>query len=106
MRPKSEPKQPQRELFQIDLEQLIDLNHPLVRLGQYIDWDCFAATLGGSYHPTQGAPGNPTRLMVALHFQKLLRAVPRHLVRPIYAIMSRLLSAWSFISSRIIIQAA
>jgi len=40
MRPKSEPKQPQRELFQIDLEQLIDMNHPLVRLGQYIDWDC------------------------------------------------------------------
>ncbi len=34
MRPRSEPKQPQRELFQIDIEQLIDLNHPLVRLGQ------------------------------------------------------------------------
>ena len=70
MRPKSEPKQPQRELFQIDLEQLIDMNHPLVRLGQYIDWDCFAATLGGSYHPTQGAPGISTRLMVALHYLK------------------------------------
>jgi IS5 family transposase len=70
MRPKSEPKQPQRELFQIDLEQLIDMNHPLVRLGQYIDWGCFAATLGGSYHPTQGAPGISTRLMVALHYLK------------------------------------
>jgi IS5 family transposase len=70
MRPKSEPKQPQRELFQIDLEQLIDMNHPLVRLGQYIDWDGFAATLGGSYHPTQGAPGISTRLMVALHYLK------------------------------------
>jgi IS5 family transposase len=70
MRPKSEPKQPQRELFQIDLEQLIDMDHPLVRLGQYIDWDCFAVTLGGSYHPTQGAPGISTRLMVALHYLK------------------------------------
>ena len=66
MRRQSEPKPPQRELFQIDLEQLIDMDHPLVRLGQYIDWDCFAVTLGGSYHPTQGAPGISTRLMVAL----------------------------------------
>jgi hypothetical protein len=49
MRPKSEPKQPQRELFQIDLEKLIDMNHALVRLGQYIDWDGFAATLVGTY---------------------------------------------------------
>ncbi len=70
MRPKSEPKQPQRELFQIDFEQLIDMSHSLVRLGQYIDWDGFAATLGGSYHPTQGAPGMSTRLMVALHYLK------------------------------------
>jgi len=33
MRPKREQKQPQRELFQVDLEQLIDMNHSLVRLG-------------------------------------------------------------------------
>jgi IS5 family transposase len=46
------------------------MNHPLVRLGQYIDWDCLAATLGGSYHPTQGAPGISTRRMVALHYLK------------------------------------
>jgi len=70
MRPKSEPKQPQRELFQIDLEQLIDMNHSLVLLGQYIDWDSFESTLGGSYHPTQGAPGISTHLMVALHYLK------------------------------------
>jgi len=70
MHPKSEPKQPQRELFQIDLEQLIDMSHPLVRLGQYIDWESFASTLGGSYHPSQGAPGISTRLMVALHYLK------------------------------------
>ena len=70
MRPKREPKQPQRLLFQIDLEQLIDMSHPLVRLGQYIDWESFERTLGGSYHPTHGAPGISTRLMVALHFLK------------------------------------
>ena len=32
MRPKSEPKYPQRELFQSELEQMIDMHHPLVRL--------------------------------------------------------------------------
>jgi IS5 family transposase len=70
MRPKSESRRPQRELFQIDLEQLIDLENRLVVLAQTIDWEQFDRLLGSSYHPTQGAPGTPTRLMVALHFLK------------------------------------
>jgi IS5 family transposase len=70
MQPKREPEQPQRELFQIDLEQLIDRSHPLVRLGLYIDWLSFEQTLGDTYHPRQGAPGISTRLMVALHYLK------------------------------------
>ena len=70
MRPKSESRHPQRELFQIDLEQLIDLQHPLAVLAQTIDWEQFDRLLGRSYHPRQGAPGTPTRLMVALHFLK------------------------------------
>jgi hypothetical protein len=37
MRPKREPEQPQRELFQVELEQLIDLHHPLVQLGMRIN---------------------------------------------------------------------
>jgi IS5 family transposase len=70
MQPKREPEQPQRELFQVDLEQLIDLSHPLVRLGLFIDWSSFEQTLGSTYHPSQGAPGISTRLMVALHYLK------------------------------------
>jgi IS5 family transposase len=70
MRPKSESRHPQRELFQIALEQLINLQHPLAVLAEKIDWRQFDLLLGGSYHPTQGAPGTPTRLMVALHFLK------------------------------------
>ena len=70
MRPKSEPKQVERELFQSELEQIIDLNHPLVRLGTRLDWDSLESALGATYHPTQGAPGTPTRLMVALHYLK------------------------------------
>src|ERR1700723_968294 len=70
MRPHREPEQPQRELFQIDLEQLIDMSHPLVRLGLLIDWESFDQMLGNTYHPSQGAPGISTRLMVALHYLK------------------------------------
>jgi IS5 family transposase len=70
MRPKREPEQPQRELFQIDLEQLLDMNHPLVRLGKCLDWSSFEQALGDTYHPSQGAPGVSTRLMVALHYLK------------------------------------
>ena len=54
---KREPEPPQRELFQIDLARLIDPRHTLVRLGLAIDWPSFEQTLGGTYHPTQGAPG-------------------------------------------------
>ncbi len=52
MRPHREPKQLQRELFQIDLEQLIDQCYPLVRLGLCMDWNSFEATLGATYHPS------------------------------------------------------
>jgi hypothetical protein len=38
MRPHLEPKHPQREMFQVDLDQLIDMHHPLIVLGQCIDW--------------------------------------------------------------------
>jgi len=57
MRPKSEPKHAQRELFQSELEQIIDPRHPLARLGMCIDWTAFEQTLGATYHPTLGAPG-------------------------------------------------
>jgi IS5 family transposase len=70
MRPKPEPEQPQRELFQVELEQMIDMHHPLVRLGMCIDWASFEEALGATYHPTHGAPGISTRLMVALHYLK------------------------------------
>lgn len=59
MRPKSEPKQVERELFQLELEQIIDAHHPLVRLGKSIDWRSFEQALEATYHPTQGAPGTP-----------------------------------------------
>ena len=70
MRPIREPDQPQHEMFQVELEQLIDLHHRLVQLGMRINWASFEEVLGATYHPTHGAPGISTRLMVALHYLK------------------------------------
>src|SRR5665213_31233 len=70
MRPKVEPKEPQRKLFLVDLEQLIDLQHPLVVVGRQIDWGRFDQLLNPSYDAKLGAPGLSTRLMVALHYLK------------------------------------
>ena len=36
---RSNPDQPQDELFRSRLENMIDMNHPLVKLGQGIDWE-------------------------------------------------------------------
>jgi IS5 family transposase len=35
-----------------------------------MDWSSFEAALGATYHPSQGAPGISTRLMVAFHYLK------------------------------------
>lgn len=70
MKPKSNDHSAQGERFRVELTSLVDMNHPLVKLGARINWAVFEEKLGGTYHPTKGAPGNNTRLMVALHYLK------------------------------------
>lgn len=68
MRPKGEPKHPPRELFQPELEQIIDMHHPRVRLGMCMDWASFEEGMGATYHRTQVTRGISKRLMMALHY--------------------------------------
>ena len=70
MRPNRESEQSQRELLEVELVLMIDMHHPMVRLGMCIDWASFEQALGSTYHPMLGAPGISTRLMVALHYLK------------------------------------
>lgn len=70
MKPKPRIHQAQRELFRIELEQLVDAEHPLVKLGRQMNWAGFDERLGGTYAAKNGAPGCRTRLMVALHYLK------------------------------------
>jgi len=70
MKPKPTVRNPQRELFQVELLNLVDMAHPLVKLGERIEWSVFEEQLGRTYDPENGAPGINTRLMVALHYLK------------------------------------
>jgi len=70
MKPKVPVRQAQRELFRVELDQLVDPAHALVKLGRQINWTGFDESLGQTYALANGAPGVSTRLMVALHYLK------------------------------------
>jgi len=71
MKPNRPPKEnPQGDLFRSELVQIIDLNHPLVKLSEVVDWKALDAVFGESFNPDVGRPGISTRLMVALQYLK------------------------------------
>lgn len=70
MKPKPTVRTPQRELFRVELVSLVDMAHPLVKLGEKMDWQVFEDQLGKTFDAKTGAPGINTRLMVALHYLK------------------------------------
>jgi IS5 family transposase len=70
MKPKPTIHSAQKEMFRVELAGLVDLEHPLVKLGEKIDWAVFEEPLGRTFDGKTGAPGINTRLMVALHYLK------------------------------------
>ena len=72
MKPKT-TEEPQDRLFQDRLENMINMDHEHVKLGDKINWKTFESTLGEVYIANKGRPGLPTRLMVGLHYLKGLR---------------------------------
>ena len=73
MKPKASPcENPQGELFRVELTEVINLGHPLVRLADEIDWRRFDEVFGVTYSEDSGWPAISTRLMVALHYLKYL----------------------------------
>lgn len=65
----------QRDLFRPALEAIIDLKHPLVRLGERIDWEFVERRLGGVYKPGSGQPPLPIRLMAGLLILKHMHSL-------------------------------
>jgi IS5 family transposase len=56
----------QNDLFRAQLDQIINLDHPLVRLAQEIDWEFLARRFGSVCSGGPGQPPLPTRLMAGL----------------------------------------
>lgn len=70
---KPSSQEPQKELFRVELIQLIDLNHPLVKLSEAVDWTKFDAAFEPLFDEQTGRPAMATRLMVGLHYLKHLQ---------------------------------
>jgi IS5 family transposase len=60
----------QDDLFKVELETIINPDHPLVHLARQIDWASFESALGKNFCEHFGAPAKPVRLMVGLHYLK------------------------------------
>lgn len=66
MHPRGRRDSGQNDLFRARLDQIVDMNHALVRLGRAIDWRFLEARCGSVYAGAPGHPPLPTRLMAGL----------------------------------------
>ncbi len=64
-----------RDLFRMELVNLIDQRHELVKLALLIDWQAFSDEWSPQFTSTTGRPALPTRLMAALLYLKHLYAL-------------------------------
>jgi IS5 family transposase len=70
MRPRERRETSEQELFRSRLDQIIDMKHALVKLGQAIDWRFLEERFGAVYTDKLGQPPLPTRLMAGLAILK------------------------------------
>src|SRR5215210_5427554 len=70
MRPKQRRETGQSDLFRARLDQIVDLAHPVVKLGRAIDWGFLEEQFGAVYTDEPGRPPLPTRLMAGLAILK------------------------------------
>jgi hypothetical protein len=66
MQPKERRETGEQDLFRSRLDQIIDLQHALVRLARTIDWRFLEEKFGAVYTDKPGHPPLPTRLMAGL----------------------------------------
>jgi IS5 family transposase len=62
----------QTDLFRARLDQIVDLNHALVKLARTMNWSFLEERLGEVYDDDPGRPPLPTRLMAGLAILKHL----------------------------------
>lgn len=66
MKPRERMETGQTDMFRSRLDQIIDMDHALVKLARRIDWAHMSATFGAVYKDGVGQPPLPTRLMTGL----------------------------------------
>lgn len=69
MKPQKTKRDPQMDLFKIELNRIVNVQHSLVKLAHQIDWSAFDKKFE-TYFVDEGRPAIATRLMVALHYLK------------------------------------
>ena len=69
MKPKPQPLDV-LQLFQAHFGQILNAEHPLMRLADRIDWPRFDVAFADSYSEDLGAPAKAIRLMVGLQYLK------------------------------------
>ena len=72
MRPKERRDSGQNDLFKARLDQIVDLDHPLAKLGRAVDWRFLEERFGAAYTDVPGHPPLPTRLMAGLAILKAM----------------------------------
>ena len=79
MRPRERRESGEQDLFRSRLDQIIDMNHALVKLARAIDWRFLKETFGAVYTDRPGQPPLPTRLMAGLAILSTLMTFPTRL---------------------------
>jgi transposase, IS5 family len=75
MGPKQRSMQSEHDLFRLELANIIDRRHELVRLAELIDWTVFDREFTPQFVSHTGRPALPTRLMAGLLYLKHLFAL-------------------------------
>src|SRR3984957_11063075 len=70
MRPRERRDSGQSDLFKARLDQIVDTDHALAKLGRVIDWRFLEERFGAVYSDKAGHPPLPTRLMAGLSILK------------------------------------
>lgn len=70
MRPREPVEEGQSDLLRARLDQIIALDHALVRLAPTIDWSFLEQSFGSVYSDAPGRPPLPRRLMAGLAILK------------------------------------
>jgi len=85
MKPREPAGVSQQDLFRLELINIIDRRHELVRLANALSWSSLNGWLGEFYADSErGQPPLPTRLLAGLHYVKHARGLSDEAVVALY----------------------